>query len=500
MTALLSRVAHDAQRYQDGRIVTVPIASLSPGDRILVRPGDVLPADGILMGEQAILDESALTGESMPIHKIAGQLLPSGIVNAGPAFDLQVSKSAQDSTYAAIIRLVEGARRSKAPMARMADRYGIAFLVLTLALAGLAWWLAQSPHRALAVLVIATPCPLILAVPVALVAGMSRCAKRGVMVKTAGSLETLATIRTVLLDKTGTLTRGQPTLIRVEPQGPFSHEQFLRLAGSIGQASHHVMARALVEEARRRTLDLVAPTDAWECAGAGVEGVVEGHRLRIGRADFADPDARTQAITAISKGQAALHVSLDGHSIGHIVFKDELRPDAHSTLQALRAGGIARIVLITGDHRDVALDVTRELNLDEVVADATPEDKARVVRSEKQNAPTMMIGDGINDAPALASADVGAALGARGAVAASEAADVIVLVDNLDRVAEALVIARRTRSIALQSMLIGMGLSLAGMAFAVLGYLDPVAGALLQEAIDLAVVLNALRALRPAAP
>ncbi|WP_448955069.1 heavy metal translocating P-type ATPase [Labrys neptuniae] len=499
MTALLSRVAHSAQLYQAGRVVTVPITSLSPGDRILVRPGEVLPADGVLMGEQATLDESALTGESMPVHRVAGQLLPSGIVNAGPAFDLQVSKSAQDSTYAAIVRLVEGARRSKAPMARMADRYGIAFLLLTLALAGLAWWIAQSPHRALAVLVIATPCPLILAVPVALVAGMSRCAKRGVMVKTAGSLETLATIRTVLLDKTGTLTRGEPTLARVEPKTPFSDDEFLRLAGSIGQASHHVMAQALVEEARRRGLDLVAPKDAWERAGAGVEGVVEEHRLKIGRADFVDPVAGSQELTGIPKGQAALHVSLDGHHIGRILFKDELRPDAYSTLQALRAGGIERIALITGDRRDIALDIARPLALDAVVGDATPEDKARVVRSERQNAPTMMIGDGINDAPALASADVGAALGARGAVAASQAADVIVLVDNLDRIAEALVIARRTRAIALQSMLIGMGLSLAGMVTAVLGHLDPVTGALLQEAIDLAVVLNALRALRPAA-
>lgn len=498
MTALLSRVARSAQRYQSGKLLTVPIESLSPGDRILVRPGDVLPADGLLIGPDATLDESALTGEPMPVRRPAGDALASGVVNAGSAFDMRVSRPARESTYAAILRLVEGARQSKAPMARMADRYAIGFLMLTLGMAGMAWWIWASPHRALAVLVVATPCPLILAVPVALVAGMSRCAGRGVMVKTAGTLEALARIRTVLLDKTGTLTRGYPSIAVIEPEPSVSAEQLLRLAGSVGQASHHVMSQALVEEARRRNINLIPPGEAHESAGDGVEGLVEGARIRIGRQDFVLPGAGAEKASSIPLGHAALYISSDGRYVGRVLFKDELRPDAHSTLGAFRTNGIERIVLLTGDRIDIARPIARSLGLDHVIADATPEDKVAAVKAEKCLAPTMMIGDGINDAPALAFADVGAALGARGAVAASQAADVVVLVDKLERVAEAVAIARRTRRIALQSVLIGMGLSLVGMLSAALGYLEPVAGALLQEAIDLAVVLNALRALGPA--
>ena len=500
MTALLSRVARSAQLYQGDRLQTVPIESLLPGDRILVRPGDVLPTDGLLIGPDATLDESALTGEAMPVRRLAGDALASGIVNAGAAFDLRVSRPARESTYAAILRLVEGARQSKAPMARMADRYAIGFLMLTLGLAGLAWWIWDSPHRALAVLVVATPCPLILAVPVALVAGMSRCAKRGVMVKTAGTLETLARIRTVLFDKTGTLTRGYPSITRIEPEPSVSVEQLLRMAGSVGQASHHVMSQALVEEARRRNVDLIPPDEVHESPGNGVEGLVEEARIRIGRLDFVEADAGAERTSSVPTGHAALHVSSNGHCVGRVLFRDELRPDAYSTLDAFRASGIERIVLLTGDRADIARPMATSLKLDDVIADATPEDKVAAVKAEKCHAPTMMIGDGINDAPALAFADVGAALGARGAVAASQAADVVVLVDRIERVAEALAIAHRTRRIALQSVLVGMGLSLVGMMSAALGYLDPVAGAFLQEAIDLAVVLNALRALRPALP
>ncbi|MBL8588654.1 MAG: cadmium-translocating P-type ATPase [Methylobacteriaceae bacterium] len=490
MTALLARMPREASVYADGGLETRPIAALQPGDRILVRAGEVLPVDGVVAGAAASLDESALTGESLPVDYAPGAEVESGATNVGRAFDLVALRPAAESTYAGVVRLVESARRSRAPMSRLADRYALGFLALTAALTAAAWAATGDPRRALAVLVVATPCPLILAVPVAIVAGMSRCARRGVLVKSAAVFEALPRLRALLIDKTGTLTTGRPHVMAIEPTQGAGHD-LLRLAASLAQGSQHVVSRALVEAAAAARLKLATPVGVVETAGVGVAGQIEGRDIAIGR-----PDAIAIAAAAPPPpGVVAVAVTSDGAYAGRLLLSDAVRPEAAATLRRLRDEGLQRILLVTGDNAAVARHVAEELKLDEVVAEATPAGKLEAVTRARSLGPVLMVGDGVNDAPALAAADVGVAIAARGAAAASEAADVILVADRLDRIADAIGVARRARSIAVQSVLIGLSLSMAGMIAAALGHLTPLAGALLQEAIDVAVVLNALRAL-----
>ena len=497
MSALLGRVARSAQVYRDNGLVETLIELLLPGDRILIRAGEVVPTDGRVARGPAMLDESSLTGEPLPVLRNDGADVASGVANAGAPFDVVVTRLAAESTYAGIVRLVDAARLSKAPMARLADRYALGFLAVTLVLAGAAWIFTGDPKRALAVLVVATPCPLILAVPVAIVAGMSRAAKRGLLVKSARVLEILPNIRTLLIDKTGTLTDGQARVTSVTPPKGLDEAKFITAAASLAQASQHVISQALVAEARSRGLTLLAPTGVVEAAGDGLSGHVGNNHLTIGRPSFVavSVGGLTKEETPPVAGTTVLAIAIDGVQAGRVVFADRLRTDAVDTLNAVRAGGIKRIVLLTGDQPAIAREVGNLLGVDLVIAEATPAAKVLAVKAEGSHGPTMMVGDGINDAPALAAADIGVALGARGAAAASEAADIVLLVDRLDRVAEAMTIARRTRTIALQSVIVGLSLSSVGMIAAALGYLPPLAGALVQEAIDVAVVVNALRAL-----
>jgi heavy metal translocating P-type ATPase len=497
MTALLGRVARTAQRRHGERIETVPIELIAPGDRLLIRAGEALPVDGIVRGAIAILDESALTGEAMPVRHAPGSPAASGITNVGDAFDLEVVRAAADSTYAGVVRLVEAARQSRAPMSRLADRYAMGFLAVTLALSGGAWLVSGDWHRALAVLVVATPCPLILAVPVAIVSGMSRCARRGVLVKAAGTLEVLARVKTLLIDKTGTLTSGRARLTAVEPVEAACPPDLLKLAGSLAQASQHVMSEAIAEAAVTKGCQLEAPAEILEAPGEGLSGRVGDRRIVLGQPAYVARETSKAPVHDRSRkvGSSVVAVGVDGVYAADLVFEDAVRPEALSTLLAFRDRGIDRIVIVTGDRAEVAEAVAIGLPIDLVVSNTTPAGKVEAVRAEAANGPTLMVGDGINDAPALALADVGVALGARGAAAAAEAADVVVLVDRLDRIAEAIGIARRTRSIALQSVYAGIGLSGFGMVAAAAGYLPPLAGALAQEVIDVAVILNALRCL-----
>lgn len=500
MRALLERVPRHALRHRDGQLQEIALDEIVPGDQLLVRRGDVVPVDGTVAGPdgQAVLDLSALTGESLPQRFGHGEAVISGATNQGEAFDLLATHRAAESTYAGIIRLVEAAQKSKAPMARMADRYSIVFLLVTVAIAGAAWLLTGDPIRAVAVLVVATPCPLILAVPVALVAGLSRAASAGVLVKGGRALEMMARVRTMILDKTGTLTEGRPRIAGIVPAPGFTEAEVLRIAAALDQASKHPIAQAIVTEAQASGVVLPIPTLVIETPGEGVVGQVDGQDVVVGGVDYvagvlgvAPPPAPEGATDQVSVG-----LGVGGQWAGRLMLADGLRAGTAEFLTAARALGVERVVLATGDREEVALAVTKDLHLDALHADLTPDRKVLTVLSERKRGPVMMVGDGVNDAPALAAADLGVAMGARGAAASAEAADVVLLVDRLDRILPGLVIAQRSVAIARQSVVVGLGLSVLGMFAAAFGYLTPVQGAVLQEVIDVTVILNALRVLR----
>jgi cation transport ATPase len=384
-------------------------------------------------------------------------------------------RRAEESAYAGIVRLVEQAHRSKAPMVRLADRYAILFLAVTVAMAGLAWGLSGDPVRAVAVLVVATPCPLILAVPVALVAGLSRAAKQGILIKGAKAIETMARIAVVVLDKTGTLTEGRTQLIATDAVGSLPPDEVLRLGASLDQASKHTIAQTIVAEARSRGLSLALPCDVAETAGDGVEGVVEDRRVVIGGAGFVAARLGRERLGLPAGTDGALSVA-DGELAGVLTLADRLRAGTGRFLDALRALGVDRILLATGDRHRVAEATAKGLPFTAIRSELSSDEKVLVVLSERKHGPVMMVGDGVNDAPALAAADLGVAMGARGAAASAEAADVVLLVDRLDRLAPDLAIARRARRIALQSVTVGLGLSFLGMIAAALGYLNAGAG------------------------
>lgn len=497
MRDLLSRVPRTATRHRDGRLEDVPLDDIRPSDRLLIRKGDVVPVDGHIASSTAFLDTSALTGESLPVRLDQGTTAMSGSTNAGDAFDLTATHEARDSTYAGIVRLVEEAQRSRAPMARLADRWSLGFLAVTVAIALAAWWFTGDPIRAVAVLVVATPCPLILAVPVALVAGLSRAAHFGVLVKGAKPLEAMARVRTLILDKTGTLTDGRPRIVSIDSAEGMVEDEILRCAAAADQASKHPVAQAIVAAARARRLALPVPRNMVEVPGEGVIGMIDGRQVIVGGIGFVagrvgDGGDRPE----LAAGSVMVAVAVDGRMAGYLVMSDPLRDGAAGMLAGLRRQGIERILLATGDRAEVAERVAEGLGLDGIRAGLTPDDKVQLVLTEHKYGPVMMVGDGVNDAPALAAADVGVAMGARGAAASAEAADVVLLVDRLDRIGPGIEIARRSRRIALESVVAGIGLSVVGMVAAALGYMSPIQGALVQEAIDVAVILNALRALR----
>ena len=469
-----------------------------------MRAGEVIPVDGIVTSQMATIDELALTGEPIPVVKARGAATFSGSLNTGETFEMAASSVAGESTYAGIVRLVTAAQTAKAPFVRLADRYALVFLPITLALAFIAWLISGDLIRSLAVLVAATPCPLILAAPVAFIAGVAQAARRGILVKGGGPLEALARAHTVLFDKTGTLTVGGARLLSIEVAPGETADEVLMLGASLEQASHHVLAAAIVQAAAERGLSLKLPEQVKESMGSGLHGVVDGRRVSAGSRDMIlsrqnPPEWALRAVRRASWRSALIvFIAVEDKPIGALLLADELRSDTPRAVRMLRQAGIARIVMVTGDRAAAAQAIGAALDLDAVLADRVPSDKVDAVRSEQRLHPTIMVGDGINDAPALASADVGIALGARGASASSEAADVVILADRLDRVGDAITIAQRARRIAVESIIAGMSLSVLAMIAATVGWLAPVPAAIVQEVIDVVVILNALRALNPA--
>jgi len=504
LRSLVDRAPRVGHRRLDHGIQDVPVADIAVGDGLLVRAGEVVPVDGIVASDAATIDESALTGEPIPVIKSRGAAIYSGSLNAGETFEMTASSLAGESTYAGILRLVTAAQTAKAPFVRLADRYALVFLPFTVAVAGTAWLISSDPIRSLAVLVAATPCPLILAAPVAFIAGVAQAARRGILVKGGGPLEALARAHTVLFDKTGTLTVGGARLLSIDVAPGEKAEEVLLLGASLEQASHHVVAGAIVQAAIERGLPLKMPREVSETMGSGLRGIIEGQRVSAGSHDmiFHRQPVPQWALRAMRRASwrsaLVVFVAIEKRPIGALLLADELRSETPHAIRILREAGVARIVMVTGDRAAAAQTIGAALDLDSVLAERVPSDKVDAVRAEQRLNPTVMVGDGINDAPALACADVGIALGARGASASSEAADVVVLADRLDRVGEVIVIAQRARRIAIESILVGMGLSTLAMLAALAGWLVPVPAAILQEVIDVAVILNALRALQPA--
>lgn len=500
MTALLGRVPLQATRFENGEWRSVAPETIRPGDRLLVRSGECVPVDGTLT-DDAELDESMLTGESSTQRRRSGESACSGVVNAGAPFEMVARTMAGDSTFAGIVRMVERAQHERSPSVRLADRYAAFFVLAALLVAGMSWLLTGDVARALAVLVVATPCPLILAVPVAIVSGMSRCSKRGILVKDGGALERLAQATILFFDKTGTLTGGRARIVAIECGTDVGTENVLRFAASLAQASGHVISDALTVAARERRINLSLPSVVMETAGEGVTGRVDDRTVVIGKFGYVSAcsavalwsDAFLKRVG--NEGGAAVFVGVDGVMIGAIQMADQVRLEAPRALRLLKREGVERLIMLTGDRRDIAQAVGELLGVTDVRAEQTPTDKLAAVQAARKEGVTIMVGDGVNDAPALAAADVGIAMGARGAAASSEAADVVLLVDRLDRLVDAMRIARRSRRIALESVVAGMSLSVVAMTIAAAGFLQPIAGAVIQEVIDVVVIVNALRVL-----
>jgi heavy metal translocating P-type ATPase len=500
LTALVERAPRSALVRRGEELVEMPVGEVIADELVLIRAGEVIPVDGMVVSEEAIVDESALTGEPLPVTVHRGGSVRSGTAATGSSFEVRALRPAAESAYAALVRLVEKTEEERAPFVRIADRYALFFLPATMVVAAVAWAVSGDAVRALAVFVVATPCPLILAAPIALMCGVSRAAKAGVVVKGAGTIEQLGEARSVLLDKTGTITLGHPQLDRVVTTDGLPPDEALRLAASLDQLSSHPLAKALVAGAEERRLTLTIPEKVDEQFGKGVRGSVDDHVVLVGSAGWLRGHGVDPTLpSGLDGGNAKVLVSVDGRLSAVVLVGDRLRAESSELVPRLREAGIRHVALVTGDKASVADVVGERLGVDRVFADQTPEQKLDVVRALQARPElrgVVMVGDGINDAPALALADVGIAMGSAGATVSSETADAVILVDRVDRVADAIRIGRRALFIARQSVLAGIALSLLAMAVAAAGYLPPVEGALLQEVIDVGVIVNALRALR----
>lgn len=471
----------------DGSIKDIVLNQIAVGTRILVLSGEVVPLDGRVVGE-GNFDESALTGEPLPKFIADGEEVPSGVVNAAGSVELITTKDSENSTYSALVRLVQQAQASSANGVRVANKWAVRFVPFALILAAATWLITGEYSNAIAVIVAATPCPLILAVPVAIISGMSRAAAKGAIIKGGAALEQLARTKTVLLDKTGTLTQGGPEISQVAFAPEVDQAQVFMLAASLEQSSPHVVAKSLIAEASRRNLNLKIATNVTETHGVGLEGSVDGFQVRVGQVQTELPD------WAPLDNALIVGVEIDGQLQAVIGLDDPLRDEAKGTLTALRSLGATRILMISGDRKSTADQVGKEVGVDEVFAECTPARKLEIVHSEiaATAGSVIAVGDGINDAPALAAATVGVAMGARGATAASEAADVVIIEDSIKHLATAVLISQGARNRALQAAGVGMGLAVVAMFAAATGVLNATAAALSQEFIDMAAILWAL--------
>ena len=497
--ALEADAPRHAHRVVDSVVTDIGAIAIVPADTLLVRPGELVPCDAVVLSGASHVDTSRLTGEPVPVKAVTGTTLLSGSVNQDGALTIRAVRTSQDSQYARIVELVRTAQASKSPLQRVADRIAVWFTPLTLALCAFAWFISDDATRVLAVLVVATPCPLILAAPVAIIGGINRAARRSIIVRSGGALEALAHVETAVFDKTGTLTIGKPRVHQIVPDDDATPEMLLGMAAAVEQGSGHLLARVVVAEAESRQMVVSIANDLVETAGRGVTGRMGDETVSVGSPDYlreSMPTLRAR-IDRMETGADGLraYVGSSSGALGRIEFADELRDDLHKLFDDLALLGIRDTQLLSGDRSENVAKIATQLGITNFAGDLSAEDKVRRVQAlEASGKRVLMVGDGTNDAPALSAASVGVALAGHGGGVVAEAADVVLLIDDPARVAEAVRIGRRSLYIARQSIGVGLGLSLVGMVFAAFGYLTPIAGALAQEAIDVAVILNALRA------
>jgi heavy metal translocating P-type ATPase len=493
LEALLARAPRVAHRLVDDVLTDVAVEDVRAGDRLVVKPGELVPVDGTVTQGSSSVDQSAVTGEPAPVRAVAGTALMSGTVNLDGVLQMQARRPAAQSQYQQIVRLVEHARQEKPPLQRLADRYAVWFTPLTLVMCGLAWLLTHDPRSVLAVLVVATPCPLILAVPVAVIAAISRAAERGIIIKHGSALEQVGLARTMVFDKTGTLTLGRPEVSSVTARDSVAADELLRLAAAAEQLSANHLAQAVTRAGIARFGRLPEAAAFEEMPGGGVAAEVEGRAVAVGSAAFLE--ARGLSVTARPHDGTTALIALDGELVGSIEFDDRLRPEVGALVARLAGLGVREVVMLTGDDRVPAERIAHAAGITHVRADLLPADKVTAVEELlRGGGEVVMVGDGINDAPALATATVGIAMGAHGTAISAEAADIVLLVDDVGRVGDTMAISQRMRRVALQSIGVGLGVSFTLMVIASFGLLSPAVGALLQEALDAAVILNALRA------
>ena len=498
LAALLDRSPRIAHVLTDpdgsDGVCDVGVDEVAVGDVLLVRPSELVPVDGVLITGPASFDESSLTGESLPVAREPGDEVLSGAINGTHPVRMRATRLSADSQYQQIVALVRAAEHSRPPVVRLADRFAIPFTAVSLAIAGIAWALSGDPVRFAEVLVLATPCPLLIAAPVAFLGGLSRAAKSGVIVKGGVVIEQLARVRAAAFDKTGTLTQGRPELVEVRPAPGLDADEVLRLAASAEQYSSHVLAASILRAAAERGLEPLPGENASEVATNGVMAIVGAHSVVVGKPAYVASVAPDTSRTPLAAGQTAAYVAVDGRFAGSLVLADGIRPEAAGVVRWLRERGVRRIAMLTGDTRATAEPIAREAGIDEVHAELLPGQKVALA-AELAPGPVMMVGDGVNDAPVLAATDIGVAMGAKGATAAGDAAGVVILVDSLEGVVDAVAIGRHTLRVALTAIWIGMILSVGLMLVAATGAIPAVAGALIQEGVDLATILYALRAL-----
>lgn len=500
LSNLLSLAPTKAHRKAGEILEDIPASAVKIGDIVVIKQGEIVPVDGIIIKGSGLVDESALTGESLPVTKHPHSLVLSGAINLDQVIEVKALRASKESKYAQIIKLVQAAELSKAPFVRLADRYSVFFTIVTFAFACLAWVISQDPKRALAVLVVATPCPLILAAPIAFASGISRAASRGIIVKFGEAMEKLSKAKSILFDKTGTLTLGTPKVDKTISFGTYTRPQIIKISASLDQLSTHILAQSLIEYARAKHAALDYPEGFDETMGQGVTGKIDGTTYFLGSLSYLKSNQvpnvdklESDHETLRAAGTIAIYLATKKKVVGIVYFRDQIRPHVKQEFIHL-SKLVDRIIMATGDRKEVADQIASQVGIKEVKARCMPQDKLDLVALlAKSGPPVVMVGDGVNDAPALAAADVGIVMGSKSSTSAHDAGDILIAVDDFSRVGEIIVISKHVMRIAKQCIYLGMGLSIVLMVLASGGYIRPPMGALLQEIIDVLVILNALR-------